>query len=361
MRNDEYTRSHSFEINRLTIQPFPVTHMRRKIFHTILLALIILLTACSSLDGVLPSPSSDPTITMEPSQSSAIELPTATQEQSLPVIMITAEEGQINADFLDRLSLLLADQGFNIAFKSSLNIDGLPNDLHYLLAAESNVSVDDQISSPMLSFSFSLDQDQNIPVLRYSEMYYQRAAFLAGYSAAIATPNFRIGYIDLLDFELSGSFDSFENGVTYYCGHCSPQYPPFLDYPVYFQLSTPFTSEKINSIITALEQNYVTTVYVHPYIYNNELLQSLEDSGIDVIGNRLLGRINSPVVDFEVGPDPSATADELVPYIIAGTEPDPVSPPLAVHNNSGWFSEGRMQHLEQIITMLNEGTILPIE
>jgi len=64
-----------------------------------------------------------------------------------------------------------------------------------------------------------------------------RQGFLAGYTAAVISDDWRIGVISPSD-SASGQASrlGFINGAIFYCGLCRPVYPPFIQYPQYAEI-----------------------------------------------------------------------------------------------------------------------------
>ncbi|MBN1267126.1 MAG: hypothetical protein JXA25_16670 [Anaerolineales bacterium] len=322
----------------------------------------IILSGCGPAEIPASSDTANPSRTTESPQ--AVESPSDTPEPVTPAVVLAADETILDANFLSSLSHQLQEQGFALNIQSSLDSSALPSGIQYLLTTSTSdlLSVQNDLPDlPILSLSAVHGENENTQHLLYTNAYHQRAAFLAGYTSAFLTPDYRTGYVDLVGSEISGLFDAYGNGNTYYCGHCSPQYPPYIDYPAYVQLSEPYTSEKISAVLSTLQQESVTTVYLHPFIHSEELNQSLKDAGLKLIGNQLLIVETNPLFDLIIGPDSSAVTEEILPALTQGVIPEPLSPPAGVLINSGWISDGRMQHLDEIIKMLNEGSILPVE
>ncbi len=282
-----------------------------------------------------------------------------------PAFVLVADEGRVANDFSVSLSAALADQGMELLVLPEEESRTLPEEVQYILAysAPSAAGLRElNPDLPIIILDASVAVDSPTPGIRFSESFYRNAAFAAGNLAAIITPEYRIGYIDLVGQEISGGFTSFSNGVIYYCGLCSPQYPPFIPYPVYTQLSSPYTSENINSVIESLQGYKVTTVYLHPFLYSSELAQNLENAGILSISTELLiSQIDGEQTAIAFSPDYADTAYQLVTLLLSDEGLGELSPGVIISAGYNLIGEGKMKHLEEVLNMLEIGLIMPIE
>jgi hypothetical protein len=81
-------------------------------------------------------------------------------------------------------------------------------------------------------------------------------SFLAGYIAALITPEWRVGMM-MTETEPNELADTFQRGVKFYCGLCRQTYPPFYDYPVFEIVE----AGGVNQAFQALSGFSVNTVY----------------------------------------------------------------------------------------------------
>jgi hypothetical protein len=110
-------------------------------------------------------------------------------------------------------------------------------------------------------------------------------AFLAGYIAALITPDWRVGVIRTEDSPASENIRiAFENGVRFFCGLCRPQSPPFYEYPLAVSLPGSASAEEWRSLANFLVDRQVGAVYVAPGAGDADLLRYLAQAGVQVIG-----------------------------------------------------------------------------
>ena len=117
-------------------------------------------------------------------------------------------------------------------------------------------------------------------------------AFLAGYIAAITTPDWRVGILSLAeDAQAEQSQAAFKNGARYFCGLCKPFYPPFNSYP------TAASAQKADwqTAADVLLNQSVETIYVFPGASDPALLDYLAKANVMLIGRLPPG--NNPAND----------------------------------------------------------------
>jgi hypothetical protein len=110
--------------------------------------------------------------------------------------------------------------------------------------------------------------------------------FLAGYLAAVVTPDWRVGVISVVDNPSGQAHrQGFLNGVQFYCGLCRPAYPPFVQYPLAGDLTSSASEAEQIAAADALIAQGVTTIYLAPGAGSTALLEYLAGQGIHLIGS----------------------------------------------------------------------------
>jgi hypothetical protein len=172
--------------------------------------------------------------------------------------------------------------------------------------------------------------------------------FLAGYLAALITPDYRVGVVSPDDSPShSAASLAFLNGATYYCGLCRPSVPPFKSYPAELQPVPDAAS---------LQADGFRTVYVVGA--DTATLVRLAELGIDLIGEvaapesakaRWLGTVIA---------DPDPALKEIWPGLLEGQggRSLPLQPTL-VDLRPGAVSLGRMRLLQYTSAALADGQI----
>ncbi len=103
-----------------------------------------------------------------------------------------------------------------------------------LIGAPSSAS--DQIqNNPQLEFLLIGETDilpgANVSTIGSGGLPRHEQSFLAGYIAALITPEWRVGNM-MTETESTELTDTFRRGKKFYCGLCRQAFPPFYDYPV---------------------------------------------------------------------------------------------------------------------------------
>jgi len=334
--------------------------LRLPAFFLLLLALFILTTSCGSTE---PDPDPEQAALEQPvAPEGSSPDPTLTPQPVSPSVILLAEVEGIDEAALQVLSDQLFQEGFELSVyapRDEFQISGTP---HYVLISEGLAMDLPQALSgiPVVSLGPPVPEQETPSSLQFSADYYQRAAFLAGYAAALQTTDYRTGFVNYSGSELGEIHTAYENGQTYYCGNCAPKYPPYLDYPVSVDLSAPFTQDKIDAVLAAMQQNSVETVYIHPLLTSPDLVKAFDLAGMNLVTNGQLLAVSDPIVDISVAPDAASAVQQLVPAILQQSVPEPVASEIIVISPSGWLSAGKLQHLEAILHKINTGEILPL-
>ncbi len=142
--------------------------------------------------------------------------------------------------------------------------------------------------TPVLAIDLpGLQPGANLSVLPVGDGRPDIQGFLAGYIAAVVTPDWRVGVISQGDVPQGKSSSlGFKNGVIFFCGLCSPSSPPYLTYPVEISLPSQAGEAEIQTAVTSLVNSGVKTVYVAPLVKNEALLEALAQAGLFIIGSQ---------------------------------------------------------------------------
>ncbi len=202
-----------------------------------------------------------------------------------------------------------------------------------------------------------LPQAPNLSVVLANPEY---QSFLAGYTAILLSNDWRAGGLlpggtpenDLLQ-------QSFVNGGAYFCGTCSPLYPPYLNFPI--QGSLPAGSDAnawigmANQLMASrLNVMYVSNDAASPELYNYLVSQNLVILGAGTPPDSAAARYAGSVIQ-----DPITPIETLWPDLTSGKGGSTVAADLLfAHVNPALFSEGRQHQAEQVIEQLRDGLIL---
>ncbi len=186
-----------------------------------------------------------------------------------------------------------------------------------------------------------------------------RQGFIAGYLAAVITHDWRVGIITQAD-TTSGKAArlGFQNGAIFYCGLCRPVYPPYFQYPVFAEIPSTANDIEQRNAVDVLLANAVQSVYVYPTWGNRVIIPYLVENGVQVIG------AIDPPSGMEahwvatIRPDwEAAIRRAWENFMQQGLGMD-LEPPIVILNrNAQWFSPGKQQLVEKILTELLQGWI----
>ena len=125
----------------------------------------------------------------------------------------------------------------------------------------------------------------NISVLANSTQT-DLAAFLAGYTAAMTTDDYRIGMMMPKDnADAIRALNAYAKGMTYYCGTCQPVYFYNWKYPQYIEIPSTEDVNNYDAYADILMSQYkVGNIFLYPDIYNQDLATYIGTTGTSMIG-----------------------------------------------------------------------------
>jgi hypothetical protein len=186
-----------------------------------------------------------------------------------------------------------------------------------------------------------------------------RQGFLAGYIAAITTPEWRVGALAVNDTPAGvAARQGFLNGVVFYCGLCRQTLPPYYTYPMYVELPSSASPEEWQAAADTLINQAVQTVYLGPGAGDASLAAYLAQAGIHLIGDappeagvrqHWIATVNS---------DYLPAVRQAWTDLVAEKEGLQVLAPLEVSDiNQALLSPGRQQRVEEFLADLKAGLI----
>jgi hypothetical protein len=184
-------------------------------------------------------------------------------------------------------------------------------------------------------------------------------AFLAGYVAAMITPDYHIGMIIPKDDpDALRALEAFTNGMTFYCGLCRPYYFVNWNYPQYIEIPSDEEPGRYGAYADYLIlQREVDTLYVYPEIATSDLLTYIGTTGALSMG------VTSPIPRpagwvMTLQPDTLKAIQSAWPNLVAGQGGVNVQSPLGLTDIDGsLLTEGKKRLVEQTLLELIEGRI----
>jgi basic membrane lipoprotein Med (substrate-binding protein (PBP1-ABC) superfamily) len=185
------------------------------------------------------------------------------------------------------------------------------------------------------------------------------AAFLAGYTAAMITDDYRIGMMMPKDNpDALRALNAFATGMRYYCGACRPLYFYSWTYPQYVEIPAEEEEANYDAWADILIQQYdVGTVFLLPEIATAELELYIGTTGAYMIGTKTPEQLPAGWV-MTIQPDIIQAIQNAWPGLISGQGGVTVQSPLGLSDiDPTLLSPGKQRLVEQVLNDLQAGLI----
>ncbi len=242
---------------------------------------------------------------------------------------------------------LAASTGIVFQSQPDLQSADLPQDLAYLvwlgapsaedLTAATTLASTARIVAPGVD---GYSPQPNLTLLQPPPDADLQSAFLAGFTAALITEDYRVASLveDSSD-RATAVADAFRAGAEYYCGLCRPERPPFEAYPLTFSYT--FTSGSPASLLSGTG---VQTVFLPPELAEAHTVADLADAGITLVGTIPPPPEASQHWAATFQPAPLAAVEAAWPEITGSSPPATVTMPITVQDvNDSLLSQGRLR------------------
>jgi hypothetical protein len=276
-----------------------------------------------------------------------------------------ADAAQVNA-WQTALNPLITGAGLRWQVRQRLNAEDLTSDLRLVIAVPPDPGIADlAAAAPNTQFLAvqipGLQAGANLSVIGATGARPDQQGFLAGYIAAMLTPEWRVGVISISDtLEGRSARTGFINGVVYYCGLCNPLYAPFYDYPLYVELPAAATSAEWQALASYMVDHYVQMVYVYPAAGDQAMLDYLSQSGIQIISTGVPSQALRPNWVASLNTDVLALVQSLIPELLQGNGGRDLPLPVAITEiNADLLSPGKTALANKLLQDLQAGYIDP--
>lgn len=339
----------------------------RCILCAILLSLSMVLSACGTL---IPTskPTPLPTIT-----ATATAVPSATPTSTptpLPPLAVLLAPPEADAELITKwqtaLNPLITGAGLRWQVRERLNADDLSPNLKLVIALPPDPGISNlAASAPGAQFLAveipNVQAGDNLSVVSASGTRPDQQGFLAGYMAAMLTPEWRVGVISIADtLQGRSARTGFINGVIYYCGLCNPLYAPFYDYPLFIEMPAGASSAEWQAVASYMVDHYVQTVYVYPSAGDQAMLNFLAQSGINIISSGVPSETLRPNWVASLNTDVLTLVQSLIPELIQGKGGYDLPLPIAITEiNPELLSPGKQSLANKLLQDLQSGYIDP--
>jgi hypothetical protein len=339
----------------------------KKYLILLLIGVMMVVAGCDGeIPGLAPATATNtpaPTVTLTPTSTPK---PTPTPLPPVGVFLAPAQaDPEWVAEIQPLLSEWIPENGMRFQIRPSLSVDDLgKDDFEIIIALPPAPDLAGLISAaPDTRFLAvgvqDLDPAPNLTLIGGDGDRLDQQGFIAGFIAAVITPDWRTGVISVADSEEGQEArQGFITGVRYYCGLCLPTYPPFLKYPLYVELLGSATEQEWQAAADFLIQRSVETIYVVPGAGNDQLLRYLARSEIKIIagvtppaeaGDQWVASLRfSPLQVFQ----------EAWPVFVSGQDGKVYPVPLSIMDvNPDLLSPGRQRLVEETLANLLDGFI----
>lgn len=185
------------------------------------------------------------------------------------------------------------------------------------------------------------------------------AAFLAGYTAALITDDYRIGMMMPRDnVDAIRAFNAFASGMTFYCGTCRPFYYLPWSFPQYIDIPADEDKNHYNAFSDILILQYkVRTIYLYPDIATLDIETYIGTTGTLMIGTVTPEQRPAGWV-MTIQPDVIKAIQSAWPQLISGQGGLTVQSPLGLSDiDPNLLSPGRQRLVEQLLSDLQAGFV----
>ena len=185
------------------------------------------------------------------------------------------------------------------------------------------------------------------------------AAFLAGYTAALITDDYRIGMMMPKDNpDAVRALNAYATGMKFYCGACRPFYFYPWTYPQFVEIPAEEDKTHYNAFADILIlQHKVGTIYLHPDIVTPDLETYIGTTGVYMIGTRTPEQRPAGWV-MTIQPDIIKAIQEAWPGLVSGQGGVTVQSPLGLSDiDSTLLTPGKQRLVEQTLNDLQAGLI----
>jgi hypothetical protein len=187
------------------------------------------------------------------------------------------------------------------------------------------------------------------------------AGFLAGYTAAMLTDDYRIGMLMPKDNnDAIRMFNSFSNGMRYYCGLCRPYFYLPWSFPQYLEIPADEDPNNYDAYADILIlQRKAGTLLIHPAIQTQDLVDYIGTTGVYMIGmvtpeQRPAGWV------MTIRPDTVKAIQTAWNQLLAGQGGVTVQAPLGLSDvDPSLLSPGKLRLVQTTLNDLQAGLIAP--
>lgn len=351
--------------------------VNKKVFRVVIVLLFAVgVASLASCSGDIPliqtTPTQTSTSTSSP-QPTLTSTPTVTPLPPVGVLLAPPEaDTRLVKALQTRMSAWMREEGLRFQTLPALELDDFALDTYQYVVAVPPVDnlgtlVQGAPSTNFLAIGFEgFAPASNLTTIGGNGLRLEIQAFLAGYIAAMITPDYRVGMIGVADSPDYNTLQkAFTNGALFFCaapmGSCAPNYAPFYEYPLFTGLNSGGTAAEWRSVAQYLINLEVDTMYIMPGAGDDAMLRHLAESGVNMIGGRTPPQdvMNHWVVTLAFSP--LQVLDDYWPDFVQGNTGLDIDIPVSLEDvNSALLSEGKQRLVQEMLDEIYAGLIDPL-
>jgi len=331
------------------------------------LLLLLLLASCVLPGRSTPTPAS----TASPATASPSASPTPQATAIIPLVMlvIPADMPADQADLYQSTVYDLAQQsGMRFQVRNVLSASDVTTEpgLSVVIALPPDPGLAGlAAAAPQVQFLGvgipGLTAGGNLSLIGASGKPVAQQAFLAGYIAAMLSPDYRVGVLTQeSDPNALAAEAAFINGVHFYCGLCNPAFAPFYSYPLHIEIPLDTPEGAYSAYADGLARYMVEVAYVYPPLATPDLLDYFSQKGIKIISETM--PFTEMPAEWVAGiqPEVLSAVQKIFPDLVAGKGGQSLATPLHLTNiNSDLLTAGKQRLAEEVLYDLQAGFIDP--
>jgi hypothetical protein len=326
-----------------------------------LVAIGLILSACGAGETPVVTPSPVPTDTPVP-----LPMLTATPTIPLAILVLPADMDVETSNLYQKTVYDLAQaSGMRFQVRNALTTADLEPGLKIVIALLTDPGISALApAAPGVQFLAinipNVAPGGNVSVLGGNSQP-EISGFLAGYTAAMVTEDFRIGMLmPKGDNDAIRMFNAYANGMKFYCGVCRPFYYLPWTFPQFLEIPAEEDKNNYDAYADILILQYKSrTLFIHPDIYTQDLVDYIGTTGVSMIGTitpeqRPAGWI------MTIQPDTIRAIQAAWNQLISGQGGITVQSPLGLSDiDPGLLSPGKQRLVQKTLDDLQAGLIAP--
>lgn len=327
----------------------------------IFILLIVSLSACSPAaeTEVPPTPAPTETPLLPPTPTNAPATP-------LAILVLPEDMDPETSDLYQTTVYDLAQaSGMRFQVRNSMTAADLEPGLKIVIALLTDPGLSElAATAPDVQFLAigipGIEAGGNISILGNSSQA-EVVGFLAGYTAAMLTDDYRIGMLMPRDSnEAIRMLNSFNNGRTYFCGLCRTYFILPWSFPQYLEISAEEDVNNYDAYADILILQYkVGTILIHPDIHTQDLVDYIGTTGVYMIGTVTPEQQPAGWV-MTIQPDTIQAIQIAWSQLLVGQGGLTVQSPLGLSDiDPGILTPGKQRLVQQILDELQAGLIAP--